>query len=376
LHGNGLPTVDPKAHLEVRATYLWADSNFDGSVKTEHDIIKSAVIPELNLQLRLSDNWWLDTRVFCPFGAGTHYDEYWQGAFHLVDAGLETINITPGLLWSNCNLAVRVAPQVQLMRRVGFSQAMFLPGIIGEIDGGDAWGFGAHLSVAYKPWERTEFSLGYWSRIVHNLNDGKVEASFWSLANLSLGGTKIEATTPDVLAAKVQYDINNSWSVWGLVEYSLWSDVLDELRVQFDSPFLPDHTVQYDSKDTWFFQVGAYWDSEDNPWSLLASVGWGSCFTADANRHPSLIGGETWNLNVETRYTWSSGISAFLGGKWVKWEEGISELQGASIPYGFPYGTIFGQLQGDYHASVLRIETGVSIPFRNQGSNKRNTKKL
>ena len=363
-HTHGLLQLDAPKRLTVRCAYLGSDVNHESRFGTERGIVEDAVIPEIEGALSLRGEWRLDWRLFTPFAAGTHYGTYSRGAFHSVDAHLETINFSPGLAWLGERVALRFGPQVQLMQKAGFSQALFLPGIVGEVGDGCDVGLGFHAGAAVRLGEKAEVSAGVWSEIDHDLHGGRLHVTPWDLVELPLGKTECSITTPTVAAIRLQVDQTHDLQWWASAEFTNWKNSLRDITVGYDLPVLPDTVVRLDAKDTWFFDIGTAWHIQDTPWTLSAGLGYGTCFVSDERRHPSLLGFPFWQIEAGIRHALPNGVEVFADGRLIECgDDNPSQLGGVAFPYGFPWGTFAGSLPGDYDATVWLLEAGISIPL-------------
>lgn len=150
-----------------------------------------------------------------PFGFETKPRIEWAGQTYARSSRVLSVNVTPmASVKLTEKFSVGAGVQVEYLQ-VRLKSAAGVPPFVPnaptvELRGEDNnLGFGATLGALFKPWEGTQFGIGYRSPIEHNLK-----------GRLVLGGTKLTSiratvTMPETVTVSFQQALTEQWRGWG-----------------------------------------------------------------------------------------------------------------------------------------------------------------
>ncbi|NRG17972.1 transporter [Rhizobiales bacterium] len=256
--------------FESHNTAIIPDSEIDGTFAgvltgSSGDIGNDAYVPATYTSYKVNEDIFLGLAVNAPFGLATKPNQNWNGQFYSRSSEIFSINVNPiaGYRISE-KISVAVGLQVQYLDVTLKRANPLTPAPYASITlDGDDIGFGATAGISYKPFEGTEFGLGYRSGIAHDL-DGDLNV---------LANTAIEAdlVTPDQVNFSFKQRINDSFRVLGTVEWTNWSRLGSPAIVSPSLGPVADLPLNYD--DGWFFALGGEYDYNENL-TLRAGLGY------------------------------------------------------------------------------------------------------
>ncbi len=297
--------------------------------------------------------------VNAPFGLVTDYESNWIGRYAAITSAIRTLNVNPVVSYQVTRwLAVGGGAQIQRFD-ARLTNAFFTPVGDGltELQADDI-GYGFTAGALITPMPGTRIGVGFRSSVDHRL-EGDVDINF--PAGLGGGKTTLGASadleTPDVLGVSLYQQVTDRLSLAGTAEWTNWSD-FQELRVNFDTPGIPDDVTPENWNDSWFFALGATYQATEN---LLLRGG----VALDQTPVPNKF--RTARLPDEDRY-WISLGGTYQISDAVRVDAGYTHvfLPDASINEGFQPilgSPATGTLTGEYELGldIVSIEINIEL---------------
>ncbi|SHM17588.1 OmpP1/FadL family transporter [Roseibium suaedae] len=190
------------------------------------DIVSDAWVGSTYVSYKLSDDWYLGMALNAPFGLSTKVsNSNWAGAGYNRSSKVFSINANPMVGYKiNDMFSVAVGVQVQYMD-VRLKNSIAAPALAsaGTALEGDGTGVGLTAGLTFKPFEGTEFGLGYRSTISTSL--GGTVALPVPAGGLPAGTYAIttELMTPETVTLSVKQRVMDNLRVLGTFEWTNWS---------------------------------------------------------------------------------------------------------------------------------------------------------
>lgn len=364
----GMSALDG-TRVSAAASFLFLNSHFqnDGSTTTlgpailgtndGGDLTPNALVPAFYGMTSFGD-FRFGIGVNAPFGLVTDYDEGFIGRFAAITSSLRTVNVNPVASYQVTPwLSIGAGAQIQRVD-ARLTEARFF-GAAGDGDvelQADDVGFGFTAGALITPMPGTQIGIGFRSSVDHRL-EGDVDVNLPA----ALGGGKINRSasadleTPETLGLSLYQRVTDRLSLAGTVEWTNWSD-FDELRVDFDTPGIPDDITPENWDDTFFFSAGANYQLTEQ---LLVRGG------VAYDQTPVSDGSRTARLPDEDRF-WIALGGTYQINEMVSVDAGFTHifLRDASIEEDFivtPTGTVTGTLEGEYDAAIDIFAIQVNI---------------
>ncbi len=184
------------------------------------DIGVDAWLPVVYGSWKANERISLGVSVNAPYGFETKPEIEWAGQLYARSSRILSVNVTPtaGIKITD-KFSVGVGVQLQYLQVRLKRAAATVPGAPTiELRGEDYnLGFGATVGALYKPWEGTQFGIGYRSPVEQNLK-----------GRLIVGGgapTPIRSTIilPETVTVSFQQDLQEDWRAMGTFEWTHWS---------------------------------------------------------------------------------------------------------------------------------------------------------
>lgn len=249
---------------------------------------------------RLTENVYLGLAVNAPFGLRTKANFPHAGIFYGATSEVFSLNFNPviGFNWGD-KFSFGGGFQAQYFD-VRLTQAIpGLPGIPAPAVGGielkaEDWGFGFTLGGMFRPFEGTEFGIGFRSGIKHTLNGALRGPLGFFAANPALapvaatnsGGLAVESKIrlPEMLTLSLTQEVTDALTLSASYEWTNWS-VFDTFAVT--STQTPTGTtgvtLPFEYQDGHFFAIGAEYQAMERL-ALRAGVGYELSPIDESNR--------------------------------------------------------------------------------------------
>ncbi len=287
--------------------------------RTPTSIIAKAIIPEMAIRKRLSDQFSVGLTVSVPWGLMTKYDDMWAGRYYAIKSEIKTYNFTPTIAYQPVpGLSIAAGLQVEYIKgnlskaidfgTIGCSVNCSHPTVTpffhvlpGNDDGSvlltaDDWAYGYVLGIAWKPNDNLSLGLSYRSKMDHVLNGtetftldaGGVGAFLNAFSTHSFKNSAAHAaiSMPDVANLGARWRIDDKWTALATVEWTGWS-TLNQLLVLPAEPHNSPDLTTFGWKDSWFGSLGAEYRADDQ-WTLRIGTGYDESPTRTAGRTPGI----------------------------------------------------------------------------------------
>ncbi|TXH72298.1 MAG: porin, partial [Lysobacteraceae bacterium] len=266
------------------------------------DIGEPTPVPAMSFIHKLDNGLTLGAMVSAPFGLKTEYDKNWRGRYSSTLSEVRTVDLTlsaayeivPERFSVGASLVYEKA-EATLDNAIDFGTLMLAASIPGATpqgaDGrvsvhGDDSAIGYIVGMNFRPTDKLAFGLSHRSEMDHELQgtaDFTIPASFAGvqpglaalaanplapltpaqraqLAVLGNGfrdtGVTAPLTTPSVTTVSMSYQFNDSLALMGDFSMTDWHSV-QAVTIDFDNPFQPNSSEEFDWSDTRFWSVGA-----------------------------------------------------------------------------------------------------------------------
>jgi long-chain fatty acid transport protein len=248
-------------------------------------------VPNFFYSHDISEQWKAGVGIFIPFGLGTEYDSTWVGRYHTTKSEMLTVDINPTVAYrinSQWSVGGGISAQYidadlrnavdfgTINAALGFGLPILPQGADGAVKlTGDDWSFGFNLGVLFELSDETRFGLAYRSKISHEVDgDAKFTtptaaqplATFLGLVNTDVSA---DIDLPANIALSGYHQLNEKWAIMATVIWTDWS-VLDELRIDFDSP-AADNVITLKWDDSYYYAIGATWFYSDR-WTFRGGL--------------------------------------------------------------------------------------------------------
>ena len=277
--------------------------NQTGGTTAPSSIISQAIIPDIAIRQRLSDQFSVGVSLTVPWGLMTKYDDTWAGRYYATKSELKTYNITPVVAYQPIpELSIAAGLQVEyisgnLSKAIDFGligcevNCQYYPPPTGVpffhvLPGGDDgsvvlkannWAYSYILGVAWKPNDNVSVGLSYRGKIDHKLSGtetytldaGGVGAFFNAHVPTQTflnSGATAKITLPSVVNFSTRLRIDDKWTAMATVDWTGWSVFKQLLIVPALATNSADLTT-FGWKNSWFGSIGAEYKADDQ-WTL------------------------------------------------------------------------------------------------------------
>lgn len=315
-----------------------------------------AAVPSFAVVMPLSgslENLWVGFGVNAPYGLKTEWDADWMGRYNAVTSDVKIVDATLSAAWkASDQFSIGVGfifqhAEVTLTNALDLGTAVCsqlaagattAPGLTaftnlclaptapykpGKNDGffsvtGKDNGIGWTLGMQWQPIEKLSIGYNYKSEIDHQL-DGEVDftapANVMALPGMGTrfadgpGGAAL--TTPSTHTFSAQYDVNDSFRLFGEAQVTNWSS-LDTVTITRENGTVLGQEV-YGWSNSSLYSLGAEFDLSE-AFTLRAGIGRDETPTHDVHRSPRLPDndrnlysiGATWhaseNLSIDAAF--------------------------------------------------------------------------
>ncbi|MBA5777731.1 outer membrane protein transport protein [Stappia sp. F7233] len=328
---------------------------FDSNVNSG-DIGNDAFVPSTYAAYKVNEDIFVGLAINAPFGLGTKPENNWAGQFYSRSSSAFSINVNPIAGYRiNDQVSIAAGLQVQYLDvslKRGVPTSLTLG--TGILDGDDV-GFGATAGITYKPFEGTEFGLGYRSAVSHKLEGDLTVPAVVFPAPTPGSVTPISAKliTPDQVNFSFKQRVNESFRVLGTVEWTNWSR-LTEPKVVADANGATIQTLPFNYDDGWFFALGGEYDYNEQL-TLRAGLAYEISPIDDDIRSTRLPDSDRIWVSGGLTYNFNHDLSFDLGYTHIFAEDGdIAIVQGHQ-----DYNSGIGSFTGQAESSVDIISASV-----------------
>lgn len=272
------------------------------------DVGEPTPVPAMSLIHKFNNGLTVGAMVSAPFGLKTEYDEGWVGRYSSTKSEVKTVDFTlsaayeivPDRFSVGVGLVYERA-EATLENSIDFGTLMVAAGLPGArpqgADGavsvqGDDYGFGYILGLNWRPVDSLAIGLSHRSEIDHELRGtasfdvpssfGGAQAGLAALAANPLApltpaqraqlsvlgngfrdtGATAPLTTPSITSLSIAWQVNDNLALMGDFAQTDWHSV-KAVDIDFDNPFQPNSSEEFDWSDTRFWSIGAEYKLSD-----------------------------------------------------------------------------------------------------------------
>ncbi|MCX2722012.1 OmpP1/FadL family transporter [Roseibium salinum] len=308
------------------------------------DIAADAWVPASYAAYRLNDQWVFGVGVNAPFGLTTKPEQNWAAQFYSRSSKVFSLNVNPNIVYQfNDMISVAAGVQVQYLdvslksadaTSAGFARS-------NEVSGDDV-GFGVTAGVTVRPFEGTEFGLGYRSGVSHTLE-----------GDLFLSGTRsavsLGVITPDMVNFSASQQVTDKFRLLGTVEWTNWSR-LKAPRAISDATGATLTTLEFNYDDGWFFSLGGEYDFNEKL-TLRAGLGYEISPIDEEIRSTRLPDNNRWWLSAGASYNLNEHLAFDLGYTHIIPESTDINIDSNHQDFNATFGTYSGEV--DSHVNII-----------------------
>jgi long-chain fatty acid transport protein len=291
--------------------------NATGGSATPTSIISKAIIPDIAIRKRLSDQFSVGVSVTVPWGLMSKYSDTWAGRYYATKSELKTYNITPVVAFQPVpELSIAAGVQIELIKgnlgkaidfgligcHVSCSYPPFFNVLPGHDDGkvmlkADNWAYSYVLGIAWKPNDNVSLGLSYRGKIDHKLSGtetytldaGGVGAFFNAHVPTQTflnSAATAKITLPQVVNVGARVRVDDQWTVMATVDWTGWSAFKQLLVVPAETHNSSDLTT-FGWKNSWLGSIGAEYKASDQ-WTLRAGTAYDQSPTPSGKATPGV----------------------------------------------------------------------------------------
>ena len=294
--------------------------NATGGTTTPTSIISKAIIPDIAIRKRLSDQFSVGISITVPWGLMTKYSDTWAGRYYATKSELKTYNITPVVAYQPIpELSIAAGVQVELIKgnlskaidfgligcHVNCTNSLASPYfnvVPGHDDGyvalkADNWAYSYVLGIAWKPNDNLSLGLSYRGKIDHKLSGtetytldaGHVGAFFNAYVptqTFQNSAATAKITLPSVVNFSTRWRIDDKWTAMATVDWTGWKVFKQLLIVPALATNSSDLTT-FGWKNTWFGSIGAEYKADDK-WTLRVGTAYDESPTTSSGATPGI----------------------------------------------------------------------------------------
>ncbi len=364
--------------LNVGGTYIAPEASASniknvggqGDESDVHNIVHSAVAPNISYSHQINDKYTFGLGVNVPFGMITKYDARWAGADHGATSKVTAVTTTPMIAYKATDkLSLGVGLPIQYFKARLTSTAM-----AGNADvamKGDSVDVGYQLGAMYEFSDKTRIGMGYRSEINHKLK-GEIESDrMAAVAGTNLGpvgGAMMGAAfnqditaridTPAMLSVGAYHEINDKWAVMAEYQRVFWNsfDSIDiygqENKSLATGSYLLSSTPE-NWEDANFYAVGASYQIDDQ-WKLRLGLAYDDAAVKLDYRTPRIPDSRRIWYSTGLEYKYNENLTFDMGFTYIQAKEASIDIA--------PRGTSAG-VKAEYENSVKMWGLSVNYKF-------------
>jgi long-chain fatty acid transport protein len=297
--------------------------NPTGGTTAPSSIISKAIVPDIAIRKRLTDQFSVGVSLTVPWGLMTKYSDTWAGRYYATKSELMTYNITPVVAYQPVpELSIAAGLQVEyisgnLSKAIDFGLIgcsvncshyppppgmPFFNVLPGHDDGyvalkANNWAYSYILGVAWKPNDNLSLGLSYRGKIDHKLSGtetytldaGGVGAFFNAYVPTQTflnSAATAKITLPSVVNVSTRLRVDDKWTVMATVDWTGWSS-FKQLLILSAQPHNSADLTTFGWKDSWFGSIGAEYKADDQ-WTLRAGTAYDETPTPSGAATPGI----------------------------------------------------------------------------------------
>jgi long-chain fatty acid transport protein len=261
---------------------------------TPSGFISNALVPEIALRTRLSDQWSVGLVIYAPWGLATSYPMNSAQRYYALQTDLTTVNFTPSVAYEiSPEFTIAAGAQVEYAKGklssavdIGtLGASLSIPGAVpGAFDGtaklsASSWGAGFVLGLIAHPTDDITAGISYHSTIQHHLA-GDIDYTLDSagLGNAIKAATGLfsnsrasaDLTTPDSVNFGLRAAVAPQITALFELDWTDWEH-FHQLQVISANPVQPADITAANWQSGWFSSVGLEYRPDDQ-WSFRTGV--------------------------------------------------------------------------------------------------------
>ena len=325
--------------FNIGGTYIAPEasaSNIKGSGETSdvHNIVHSAVAPNMSYSQQLNDKYTFGIGINVPFGMVTKYDESWAGATDGVTSKVTAVTTTPMLAYKatdKLSLGVGLPIQYFKARLTSTSPSPYSADVAIE---GASVDVGYQLSALYEFNNKTRLGVNYRSEINHKLK-GEVESkTFAGTPHGPIYNQDITARidTPAMLSVGAYHEINDKWAVMAEYQRVFWNS-FDSIDIYgAENPAFSSHTPE-NWEDTDFYAVGASYQIDDQ-WKLRLGLAYDEAAVKVDYRTPRVPDSRRIWYSTGLEYQYNENLTFDMGFTYIQAKEAKIDIDNSTTSRG------------------------------------------
>ncbi len=323
--------------FNIGGTYIAPEAsagNIDGVSGDEsdvHNIVHSAVAPNMSYSQQLNDKYTFGLSVNVPFGMITKYDDRWAGAAHGATSKVTAVTTTPMIAYKATD---------KLSLGAGLPIQYFKARLTSNNGGadvalqGDTVDVGYQLSALYEFNEKNRFGVSYRSEINHKLKgeiESKALAPHPTMGPVYNQDITARIDTPAMLSVGAYHEINDKWAVMAEYQRVFWNS-FDSIDIYGQEVGGMIDTTPENWEDADFYAVGASYQIDDQ-WKLRLGLAYDESAVKVDYRTPRIPDSRRIWYSTGLEYKYNENLTFDMGFTYIQAKEAHVELDGISADY-------------------------------------------
>lgn len=307
-----------------------------GSTSDVHNIVHSAIAPNMAYSQQINDKFTFGVGVNVPFGMVTKYSSDWAGAADGVTSKVTTVTTTPMLAYKATDkLSLGVGLPIQYFKAKLTSKT-----VADVVIEGETVDVGYQLSALYEFNEKTRLGVNYRSEINHKLK-GDVKSPNMPDGGMGLNNTfnqdiTARIDTPAMLSVGAYHEINDKWAVMAEYQRVFWNS-FDSIDIYGTDYTYPNkgymiNTTPENWEDTDFYAVGASYQI-DNQWKLRLGLAYDEAAVKVDYRTPRVPDSRRIWYSTGLEYKYNDNLTFDMGFTYIQAKEAHVDFKGGSADY-------------------------------------------
>ena len=339
--------------LNVGGTYIAPEASANniknnggnGETSDVHNIVHSAVAPNMSYSHQINDKYTFGLGVNVPFGMITKYDSRWAGSDHGVTSKVTAVTTTPMIAYKATDkLSLGAGLPIQYFKARLTSTA--LKGNADVALEGDSVDVGYQLGAMYEFNDKTRIGMGYRSEINHKLK-GEIESKNMSTVatgaamsqSIPLGmamaaGAQAGAAynqdvsaridTPAMFSVGAYHEINDKWAVMAEYQRVFWNS-FDSIDIYGQERGGLLSSTPENWEDANFYAVGASYKIDDQ-WKLRLGLAYDDAAVKLDYRTPRIPDSRRLWYSAGLGYQYNENLTFDMGFTYIQAKEASIDL--------------------------------------------------
>ena len=309
-----------------------------GSTSDVHNIVHSAVAPNMTYSQQINDKYTFGLGINVPFGMVTKYDSDWAGAADGVTSKVTAVTTTPMLAYKATDkLSLGVGLPIQY-----FKAKLTSTKLAGDVKvEGDTVDVGYQLGAMYEFNDKTRVGVNYRSEINHKVKgeiESKIHTGHPMFGPLFNQDVSVRVDTPAMLSVGAYHEINDKWAVMAEYQRVFWNsfDAIDIIGQDARNPLYGNtytiNTTPENWEDADFYAVGTSYQIDDQ-WKLRLGLAYDEAAVKVDYRTVRIPDSRRIWYSTGLEYKYNDNLTFDMGFTYIQAKEAHVDFEGGSADY-------------------------------------------